>query len=281
MQDVTMSNPGDSWTSGDAYQRFMGRWSPFLAELFVPWLAVPAGRDWLDVGCGTGALTRTILSQAAPAKVVGVDPSEAFVNFARQNIGDPRVQFKVGGAQELPVEDASFDVAAAGLVLNFVPDPAAALAEIKRAVRPGGRMGAYVWDYSEGMRMIRVFFDAATALVPAAAEVDEGLRFTLARPGALAQLFNAAGLHHVQTRALEFTMQFLDFNDYWDPFKGGVGPAPTYLASLPPEKQAALEAEVRRRLPIAADGSIQLAARAWAVLGVKLPLEKRYAALAA
>jgi SAM-dependent methyltransferase len=269
---MTEIRPSDSWSSGDAYQRFMGRWSPFLAELFVPWISVPAGRDWLDVGCGTGALTRTILSQAAPARILGVDPSEAFVNFARQNIGDPRAAFQVGGAQSLPVEDASFDVAAAGLVLNFVPDPAAALAEIKRAVRPGGRMGAYVWDYSEGMRMIRVFFDAAVALDPAAADADEGPRFPLARRGALSQLFNAAGLHHVGTRALEFTMQFRDFNDYWDPFKGGVGPAPAYLASLPPEKQAALEAEVQRRLPIASDGSIRLAARAWAVLGVKVPM---------
>ncbi len=292
-----MNSLPDSWTSGDAYQRFMGRWSPFLAELFVPWISVPAGRDWLDVGCGTGALTRTILSQAQPARILGIDPSEAFVNFARQNIDDPRVQFEVGGAQALPVEDASFDVAAAGLVLNFVPDPAAALAEIKRAVRPGGRMGAYVWDYSEGMRMIRVFFDAAVALEervashslrsgqalasgllvirgglktapnPSAKEVDEGPRFPLARRGALSQLFNAAGLHHVQTRALEFSMQFRDFNDYWDPFKGGVGPAPAYLASLPPERQQELEREVQNRLPINSDGSIQLAARAWAVKG--------------
>ena len=127
----------DSWTSGDAYQRFMGRWSPFLAELFVSWLGVPPGRDWLDVGCGTGALTRTILAQAAPARILGVDPSDAFVNFAHENIYDPRVDFKVGSAQNLPVEDASFDVAAAGLVLNFVPDPTAALAEFKRVVRPG------------------------------------------------------------------------------------------------------------------------------------------------
>jgi len=247
----------------------MGRWSPFLAELFVSWLGVPPGRDWLDVGCGTGALTRTILAQAAPARILGVDPSDAFVNFAHENIYDPRVDFKVGSAQNLPVEDASFDVAAAGLVLNFVPDPTAALAEFKRVVRPGGRIGAYVWDYSDGMRMVRVFFDAATALDPAAAEVDEGPRFPLARPGALAELFNAAGLHHVQTRALEFTMQFRDFNDYWDPFKGGVGPAPSYLMSLTSKKQAELEAEVRKRLPINSDGMIQLAARAWAVRGGK------------
>jgi SAM-dependent methyltransferase len=261
--------PSDSWTSGDAYQRFMGRWSPYLAELFVPWMAVPAGRNWLDVGCGTGALTRTILSLASPGRIVGVDPSEAFVGFARQNISDPRARFEVGGAQALPVGDAAFDVAAAGLVLNFVPDPTAALKEFKRALRPGGTIGAYVWDYAEGMRMIRVFFDAAIALDPSAAEADEGPRFPLAHPDKLAELFNSAGLLDVQTTALEFTMQFRNFDDYWQPFKGAVGPAPAYLASLPAQKQIELEKAVQRLLPINSDGSIQLAARAWAVKGFK------------
>ncbi len=266
---MTNIHDSGSWTSGDAYQKFMGRWSPYLAELFVPWLEVEPGLSWLDVGCGTGALSRNILTLAQPKRVVGVDPSEAFVNFARQGIDDPRVQFKVGSAQDLPVEDASFDVAAAGLVINFTPDPAAAVAEIKRALRTGGQIGCYVWDYAEGMRMVRVFFDAAIALDAAAKAVDEGRRFELCNPTALSKLFNAAGLHDVQTRALEFTMQFRDFNDYWDPFKGGVGPAPSYLASLSIEKQIELEHEVRRRLPINKDGSIQLAARAWAVKGTK------------
>jgi SAM-dependent methyltransferase len=244
----------------------------------------------LDVGCGTGALTRTILTLAEPARIVGVDPSEAFVDFARQNVSDPRASFQVGGAQDLPVEDASFDVAAAGLVINFVPSPATALAEFKRAVRPGGMVGCYVWDYAEGMRMVRVFFDAAIALEekqvassaegllairgglktapnPSAKEADEGRRFELCNPTALTKLFSEAGLQGVETRALEFTMQFRDFNDYWDPFKGGVGPAPAYLASLPPERQLELEREVQNRLPINSDGSIQLGARAWAVKG--------------
>jgi SAM-dependent methyltransferase len=259
----------DSWSSATAYQNYMGRWSPYLAELFVQWMSVPADRDWLDVGCGTGALSKTILALAQPAKLVGVDPSDAFVGFARERIIDPRAEFRVGSAQALPVDDASFDVAAAGLVLNFVPDPAAALAEIKRALRPGGLVGAYVWDYSGGMRMIRIFFDAAIALDAAAVQADEGARFPLCQPGKLAELFNSAGLQGVESRALEFTMQFRDFADFWQPFKGGVGPASAYLLSLPPEKQAALEAEVRKRLPIESDGSIRLAAKAWAVKGRK------------
>lgn len=268
-------NPLDRWTGADAYQRFMGRWSPYLAELFVLWVGAPAGRDWLDVGCGTGALSRTILALAEPKRVVGVDPSEAFVGFARQNISDPRATFEVGSAQDLPVADASFDVVAAGLVLNFTPDPAAALQEMKRCVRPRaqgrthGTLGCYVWDYAEGMRMIRVFFDAAIALDPAAKAADEGRRFELCNPTALTELFNSAGLQEVKTTALEFSMQFRDFDDYWEPFKGAVGPAPVYLASLPPEKQKALEEEVGKRLPINSDGAIQLAARAWAVKGTK------------
>ena len=262
-----MAESRDRWTSGDAYQRFMGRWSPYLAELFVPWLEIEPGLAWLDVGCGTGALSRTILALANPARVIGVDPSEAFVNFARQSITESRARFKVGGAQALPVEDATFDVVAAGLVLNFVPDPAAALAEMRRCVRPGGTIGAYVWDYSDGMRMLRIFFDAAIALDPAATAADEGVRFPLCHPEKLTELFNAVGLQGVETRALEFTMEFRDFDDYWAPFTGVQGPAPGYLAKLPLERQLDLEKEVQNRLPINSDGSIQLAARAWAVKG--------------
>ena len=290
-----MAESRDRWTSGDAYQRFMGRWSPYLAELFVPWLEIEPGLAWLDVGCGTGALSRTILALAQPKKVVGVDPSEAFVGFARQladsggsqrrvasephlrakqspppNTQDsPLVEFRLGSVQDLTVEDTSFDVAVAGLVLNFVPDPAAALAEMKRALRPGGLVGAYVWDYADGMRMLRIFWDAAIALDPAAVMLDEGVRFPLCHPDRLAELFNAAGLHEVQTRAFEFTMKFPDFSDYWLPFTGVQGPAPGYLAKLSSEQKLELEKEVQNRLPINLDGSIQLAARAWAVKGQK------------
>ncbi len=264
------SNPRDGWTSGDAYQKFMGRWSPFLAEIFVPWVGAPAGSAWLDVGCGTGALTRTILALAAPSRVLGIEPSEVFVDYARQQTADPRARFEQGSAQQLPVEDASFDVAAAGLVINFVPEPCRRARRVQ--TRPASwrdAVGCYVWDYAEGMRMVRVFFDAATALDPAAKAVDEGRRFEMCNPEGLTQLFFGAGLQGVETRALEFTMQFRDFNDYWNPFKGGVGPAPAYLASLPSERQLDLENEVKNRLPINSDGSVQLAARAWAIKGIK------------
>lgn len=283
------SQSQDRWTSGDAYENFMGRWSPRLAAEFLGWLDVPSGKNWLDVGCGTGALARTILAQAAPAKVLGVDPSEKFIAFDRQNANDARVQFEVGSAQSLPVEPGSFDVVVSGLVLNFIPNAAEAMEQMKHALRAGGTLSAYVWDYAEGMRMLRHFWDAAIALErrvassaegllairgglktapnPAAAEQDEGRRFPLCHPEALAGLFSEAGLQEVETRALEFTMEFRDFDDYWQPFRGVQGPAPGYLDGLPPEKQEALEAELRKRLPAASDGSIALTARAWAVKG--------------
>jgi SAM-dependent methyltransferase len=259
----------DKWHNAEAYQAYMGRWSQLLAAQALDWLAAPAGAAWLDVGCGTGALSRAILAQTGPQAVLGVDPSEYFVEYARAHTTDGRARFEVGDAMDLPVQAETVDVAAAGLVLNFVPDVKKALGEMQRALRPGGLLAAYVWDYSDGMKMLRHFFDAAIALDPAADAIDEGRRFPLCQPGALEAAFAAAGLRRVEGCAIEIAMQFRDFDDYWQPFLGGVGPAPSYLVSLPPEKQAALRAEVRRRLPEAADGSIQVKARAWAAKGLK------------
>lgn len=259
----------DKWHNADAYQAYMGRWSQLLAAQALDWLAAPSGADWLDVGCGTGALSRAILAQAAPRSLLGVDPSEYFVEYARAHTPDGRARFEVGEAMHLPAETETAEVAIAGLVLNFVPDPAQALSEMKRTLRPGGRLAAYVWDYADGMKMLRHFFDAAIALDPAAEAIDEGRRFPLCQPGALEAAFVSAGLRQVEGRAIEIAMQFRDFDDYWQPFLGGVGPAPSYVVSLPAEKQAALKAEVRRRLPEAADGSIRLTARAWAANGLK------------
>jgi SAM-dependent methyltransferase len=259
----------DKWHNAEAYQAYMGRWSQLLAAQALDWLAAPAGAAWLDVGCGTGALSRAILAQAAPRSVLGVDPSEYFVEYARAYTVDARARFEVGDAMHLPVEAETADAAVAGLVLNFVADSGQALNEMKRALRPGGLLAAYVWDYADGMKMVRPFFDAATALDPAADAIDEGRRFPLCQPGGLEAAFAATGLRQVEGRAIEIVMRFRDFDDYWRPFLGGVGPAPRYLVSLPLEKQTALKAEVRRRLPEAADGSIQLTARAWAAKGLK------------
>src|SRR3954447_24940076 len=167
----------DVWRAGDAYEAYVGRWSRPVAAAFLDWLAVPAGRSWLDVGCGTGALTAAILRRAEPARVLGVDSSEGFIDSARSHVTDARASFEVGDAQALPVPDAHVDTVVSGLALNFVPDPARAVAEFVRVSTPGGLAAAYVWDYAAGMAMMKHFWDAAVAVDPGAAELDEGRRF--------------------------------------------------------------------------------------------------------
>lgn len=261
------SKPKDSWASGDHYEPYVGRWSRLVAREFLNWLAIPAGSQWLDVGCGTGALSQTILQIAGPAKVKGIDRSEGFVAFAQTHIQDSRVQFEVGDAQSLNVETGSFDAVVSGLALNFIPQPERAIAEMTRVTRSGGVVAAYVWDYADGMQLMRHFWDAASALDPNAVELDEGRRFPICQPEALSQLFESASLQHVEARPIEVPTVFRDFNDYWSPFLGGQGPAPSYLMSLSDEHRAALHERIRAGLPFAFDGSISLVARAWAVRG--------------
>lgn len=259
----------DSWDSGDAYEAYVGRWSRLVAREFLGWLAVPPGRRWLDVGCGTGALAESILALTAPGEVVGIDPSPAYVAVARDRLSDPRVRFEVGEAQALQAASATFNAVVSGLVLNFVPEPERALSEMTRVVRPGGVVAAYVWDYAEGMQMMRHFWDAAVALDPRAREMDEGRRFPLCRPESLTDLFRTPGLAEVEARAIDVPTVFGDFDDYWSPFQGGQGPAPGYAMSLSEERRAALRERVQASLPTNAKGEHHLIARAWAVRGVR------------
>lgn len=260
--------PKDNWASGDKYEAYMGRWSRLVAREFLNWLAVPAGSMWLDVGCGTGALSQTVLQMAAPAKVRSIDRSEGFIAFAKEQVQDSRVEFEVGDAMSLNADSGAFDAAISGLVLNFIPQPERTIAEMARVIRPGGIAAAYVWDYADGMQFIRHFFDAAKELDPKAAEVDEGPRFPICQPDVLGQRFEAAGLHQVEVRPIEVPTVFRDFDDYWQPFLGGQGPAPSYTVSLSEEHRTALRERLRERLPVAADGSIHLVARAWAARGI-------------
>jgi len=258
----------DNWTAGDLYEGYMGRWSRNVAREFINWIDVPAGGQWLDVGCGTGALSQTILHLAEPASIKGIDRSEGFVSFARERVGDDRVRFEVGDAEVLTNDSESFDAVVSGLVLNFIPHPERALAEMARVTKTGGVIAVYVWDYAEGMQFIRHFFDAAIALDSKAAEHDEGPRFPICHPEALRQLFESAGLQHVEVRPIEIPTVFRDFDDYWSPFLGGQGPAPSYAMSLSEERRAELREQIRANLPFASDGSIPLVARAWAVRGI-------------
>ena len=257
----------DVWAIGDAYEAYVGRWSRRVAGVFLRWLDPPAGWDWLDVGCGTGALTATVLAVADPAHVVGVDTSEGFLASARAGIADTRSTFRAGDARSLPLPDRRFDAVVSGLALNFVPDPGLAVAEFARVARPGGVVAAYVWDYAEGMAMMRYFWDAAVTLDPAAAELDEGRRFSRCRPEPLREMWAEAGLDEVTVRAIELPTVFADFDDYWRPFLGGQGSAPGYAMALTEEQRGALRDLLRVRLPFSPDGSLPLTARAWAVRG--------------
>lgn len=262
-------SPGhEHWGVGDAYERYMGRISRPVAVRFVTWLGRPAGERWLDVGCGTGALSETILGLASPRELLGIDPAPGFVMHAESQLGSDIARFDTGDAQAIPAADGAFDVAASGLVLNFVPRPELGLAEMARVTRPGGVVALYVWDYAEGMQYLRVFWDAAVALDPAALALDEGRRFPICRPEPLERLARDAGLGDVATSAIEVPLRFTGFDDYWTPFLGAQGPAPGYVASLDNEHRDALRERLRERLPAAADGSITLTARAWAVRGV-------------
>lgn len=258
---------GQRWTSGESYESYVGRWSRLVAHSFVAWLAVPAGARWLDVGCGTGALTQAVLDQTRPSGVVGVDPSDGFVAHAAAHVVDPRARFLHGDAVALPVDDACCDAVVSGLMLNFVGDKPAALREMRRAASPGGVVAAYVWDYAEGMQLMTHFWEAALELDPAARSLHEGLRFALCRPDPLRELFAESGLVDVDVTAIVIPTVFDGFDDYWVPFLGGQGPAPSYAMSLSERDRSTLRDAVRARLPTEEDGSVHLTARAWGVRG--------------
>jgi SAM-dependent methyltransferase len=259
----------DVWAKGDSYEPYVGRWSRLVAQEFIPWLGLPEDRNWLDVGCGTGALSQMILGLANPRKVKGIDRSEGFAEVARRKTDPSKAEFELGDAQALPVESETYDAAVSGLVLNFVPQPDRMIAEMRRAVCKGGTVALYVWDYAGKMQFMRHFWNAAAALDPAAQDFDEGRRFPLCHPDALTKFFQEAELTEIRARPIDISTDFKDFDDYWKPFLGGQGSAPGYAMALSEEQRAKLRERIYNSLPFALDGSIPLIARAWAVKGVK------------
>ena len=255
------------FSEADGYEQFMGRWSRRLAPLFVEFAQVGPNDHVLDVGSGTGALSFAAAAIES-ARVTGVDRSAAFVRYARQRSDSDRVRFEFGDAKALPFPDNTFDCTLSMLVLNFVPDPAVALDQMIRVTRPGGVVAAAVWDYGDGMGMLRAFWDEAVALAPAAGSRDERHMALCARE-ALVELWLAHGLRDVDEQPLTIEMAFSSFDDYWQPFCRGQGPAGVYVASLAESDRQALQNRLRDRLMNnAPDAGFTLRGRAWAVRGV-------------
>ena len=256
----------DLWQSGDPYEFYMGRWSKLVADQFVDWLLPKPGRKWLDVGCGTGSLSEAIIHRHDPETVISIDQSEGFIRTAQQRLGNKAI-CKVGDALSLPLDDASIDVAVSGLVLNFIPEPEKALAEMKRVTREGGTAAVYIWDYAGKMDFLNYFWDVAVELNPNIPHLHEGHRFPDSNAEQLLDIFERVGFSNLESTPLEINMNFNSFDEYWKPFLGGQGPAPTYAAKLDDRERNHLREALERMLPIKVDGSICLSARAWATKG--------------
>jgi SAM-dependent methyltransferase len=243
----------------------MGRWSRLVAQEFLQWLDVPAGLLWLDVCCGSGAITEAIVERNLPATVVGVDASAEQISFARQHRAYPNVSFETADAMALPFPDSSFDVAVCGLGLNYLPSPGTALEEFRRVTKPGGTIAVYVWDYAHGATFLREFWDAAIAVDGEAATFDQAYRFPMCTQEGLRSLFEQAKLEGSASHALDVTTRFTSFDDYWQPLLTGQGSAPGYLASRDQHTQTAIRERLRAALPATPQGAIELPARAWAI----------------
>lgn len=259
----------DKWTSGTDYDKWMGRWSRLLADEFLSWLNPPSKLRWLDVCCGSGVLTEAVIKRCAPARVAGIDASPQQIEFASAHRARSVVNFETGDAMALPFPEASFDIAVCGLGLNYVPDPERALREMCRVTGPGRVIAVYVWDYAEGARFLREFWDAAAAVDRQASAYDQAHRFPLCNPEALRKLFERAGLEKVHVRSLDITTRFANFDDYWQPILTGQGSAPGYLATRDEHMRNAIREPLRESLTTGSDGAIELPARAWAVRGLR------------
>ena len=257
------------WTDGNAYEAFVGRWSRLTAVEFLNWLALPPKAAWLDVGCGTGALTQAILDRFDPKNIDACDLSKAFVDVAIHAIHDPTVSFEIADACALSSASTSYDAVVSGLMINGVPDQSKALSELARCAKPGATVGLYVWDFDGEMQMLRYFWESANALSPDPDDDGDPGGFAICKPDRLRQALRDAGLQDVEVRAIDTPAHFKDFDDYWSPFLHGGAPAQQHVAALSDEKRAELREHIRERLPIAPDGSIPLIARAWAAKGIK------------
>lgn len=252
---------------GDIYTQLMGRWSRSLSPLLIDFAGIDDGDRVLDVGCGTGSLSLALLEHGPNVRVAGIDASGPYVQFAQQQIASPRATLEQGDAQFLSFADDTFDKSVSLLVLNFVPDPGKAVGEMRRVTRPGGRIAAGVWDYGDGMEMLRILWDTAVEL-DTAAEAKHERHMPLCREGELGELWTQNGLRDVDQTPLTIQLDFESFDDYWAPFLTGAGPSGSYVSSLDDDLRSELMDRLLQRLcggeP---DQPFHLSARAWAVRG--------------
>ena len=257
-----MNEAPNLFADGKAYERLMGRWSRLAGEKFLDWLDAPKNLKWLDVGCGNGAFTEVLIAKCSPAAVIGVDPSEGQLDFARGRAGAKRAEFRVADAQALPFPDNSFDAATMALVIVFIPDPAKAARELARVVRPGSMVATYMWEFPDG-------FPPAPL---AAAMKDLGLAVRpsveASKREAMRAIWKDAGFTDLATEVIRIRVSFSSFDDFWDSNTVPVGPAGKAVSELSPNLREQLKTRLRERLPIAADGTIAYEAFANAVKGL-------------
>jgi ubiquinone/menaquinone biosynthesis C-methylase UbiE len=252
------------FTDGADYERMMGRWSRVAGERFLDWLALPGGLRCLDVGCGNGAFTEVLVARCAPAMVMGLDPSEEQIAYARQRPGAKLAEFRVGDALALPFGDRSFDAALMALAISFVPDPAKAVAEMVRVVRPDGWIATYMWDIPGGGVPVSPLY-AALRSVGSSPGTQPHPEASLRE--AMQELWQKAGLQSIETRVIRIPIVFADFDDCWESTTVPIGPQGKVIAAMSPSAREQLRARLREQLPIGADGRVAYEAFANAVKG--------------
>jgi SAM-dependent methyltransferase len=244
----------------------MGRWSRRVGDVFLEWLDAPKSLRWLDVGCGTGVFTEQAIQSCAPAAIVGIDPSAEQLAFAERRTGATAAEFRVGDAQEMPFADGSFDIAVMALVIHFVPDPARAVAEMARVLRPGGRAAAYVWDYTTGGSPTAPL---ATGMKASGLASSSPPSANATAMPALEELWRRAGFVEIGTRTIDILVEFAGFDEFWDTMTLPVGHAGTAIARLSPDSRARLRSALRELTPLTSDGRVVYEARANAIKGRK------------
>jgi SAM-dependent methyltransferase len=249
----------------EAYERFIGRYSYGLCDALAGAAGITAGSSVLDVGAGPGVGTRRLVELVGPERLTAVDPSEPFVEALRERF--PASDVRLAPAESLPFPDGSFDAALAQLVVNFMSDPESGVAEMRRVTREGGVVAGCVWDYAGEMTLLRTFWDAAEALGgDDVGAVDERREMRFRERGELGRLWRQAGLEQVEEGEIVVSAEYAGFDDLWEPFTAGVGPAGAFARSLDPERREALRADYHRRLAVPA-GPFTLSARAWSAVG--------------